>query len=514
MPRKRKRAKIPEEQVFVLENFNRGTIFSREVAYNEEFKHRLIASPTYLAKFVDNSYINDMGDVFYPLLSNFPLSSISLTNFGKVVYLLSPSISNDNRILYATSDTGKVLALSINGVARDLGQPVTLTNNFQTTLILFADNIIFVNPMATSLYRIAENTTGTSWTPISGVNSPRLGETFSVYFYISDKNSSTDENRRIIRVYGTGFSQIGYMDLGSSWDILDIVNNNNKFLVIFAQIKGNKGIQYAFLWDGSYQNRYFHAIKLPGYYVGSVKYMGSFLIFLQVGADLKVYELYSYSLRYIDSFPSVMVPTMLLPKQRFSIWGNYIAFPVKIYDLNLNGFLMYNILEKEVIFIRGGSNEIKGLLLSSDLGGNIRCFFTDTSDNTVYHTLLVPLGSLDSYLQQNGLSTFDTQENLLYVSNKIVFYNRISIDKVEIFYGNKPPDNNSSIRLEINGLDERNNTTEQVSLIIGQNHQNNYAFFDQIGVKGNKFIVKVYSASNGSFKTNLKRIVFYYSLLM
>lgn len=513
MPRKRKKAQIPEEQVFALENFNRGTIFLREVVYDEEFRHRLIASPSYLAKFVDSSYINDMGDVFYPLLSNFPLSSISLTNFGKVTYLLSPSINNDDRILYVVSNSGKVWALRINGLARNLGQPVTLTNNFQTTLLLFADNIIFINPMSTSLYRIAENTTGTSWTSISGVNSPLLGETFSVYFYIADKNATSDENRRIIRVYGTAFSQLGTMDLGGSWDILDIVNNNNKFLVIFAQTKGNKGIQYAFLWDGSYQNRYFHAVRLPGYYVGSVNYMGSFLIFLQVGADLKVYELYSYSLRYIDSFPSVMVPTMLLPKQRFSVWGNYIAFPIKIYDLNLNGFLMYNILEKEVIFIRGGSNEVKGLLLSADLEGNIRCFFTDTSDNTVYHTLLVPSGSLDSYIQQNGSSSFDTQENLLYVSNKIAFYNRIAIDKVEVFYGNKPPDNNSFIRIEINGFDERNNVSEQASLIIGHMHQDNYALFDQVGVKGNKFVIKVYSASNGTFKTNLKRIVFYYSLL-
>ncbi|MFH8086891.1 MAG: hypothetical protein QW609_03665 [Candidatus Aenigmatarchaeota archaeon] len=454
-----------------------------------------------------------MGDVFYPLLSNFPLSSISLTNFGKVAYLLSPSISNDNRILYVVSDTGKVLALSINGVARNLGQPVTLTNNFQTTLALFANNIIFVNPMSTSFYRIAEDTTGTSWTPISGVNSPLLGETFSVYFYLADKNVSTDENRRIIRVYGTSFSQIGYMDLGSSWDILDIVNNNNKFLVIFAQIKGNKGIQYAFLWDGSYQSRYFHALKLPGYYVGSVNYMGSFLIFLQVGADLKVYELYSYSLRYIDSFPSIIVPTVLLPKERFTVWGNYISFPVKLNDLNLNGFLMYNILEKEIIFVRGSLNNIIGLLISADLEGNVRCFFSDNSNDVVYHKLLIPFGSFDNYLQQKGLTSFDTQENLLYVSNKIVFFNKISIDKVEVFYGNKPPDNNSSIRLEINGIDERNNTLEQVSLIIGQNHQNNYAFFDQVGVKGNKFIVKVFSTSNGNFKTNLKRIVFYYSLL-
>lgn len=517
MPRRRK-SKISgtENNVLVLENFNRGTVFSRESSPNEEFLHRLIISPTYLFKIADGSYLTDMGDTTYPLISSLPEGTIGLNSGdGKPVFFLSPSITNDDRVIYVVTNSGRVRALSISGVARNLGQPVSLNNNYQTSLILYSNKIFFINPSSSSIYYIDENTTNTTWSSITGLYSPYLAETFSVYLYLADKNNSSDVNRRLVRVYGTSFSLLGNLDLGSSWDILDIVNNNNKFIVIFAQTHGIKSNQSAFLWDGSYQNRYFHAIKLPGYYVGSVNYMGAFLIFLQVGSDLKVYELSGYSLVYIDSFPSISVPTNLLPKQRFSVWGNYIVFPAKIKDLNINGFLMYNILEKEVIYFSTSSgNEVLGGVLSSDLNGNILYFFTIDVIDTVYKRIIYPPTSLDSYVQTNGNSSFRViTDDLLYVSNKINFFNRVKIDKIEVFYGKKPNSINDKIKINLWLLDERLNKTNSLDIVIDNSKDDYYFVTTDLGLIGNKLVVKAYYSNSTSFITNLKRIVIYYTQL-
>lgn len=518
MPRKKKKGVLENEpQVLVFEGFNRGTIFSRETSPQDEYLHRLVISPTYLFKSSDGSYLPDMGDTSYSLISSLPEGTISLNaGDGKIAYLLSPSITNDNRVVYVATDSGKVRALSMTGVARNLGQPVVLTNNYQTSLILYSNKIFFINPTSTSIYHIDENTTGTSWSSITGLISPYLAETFSIYLYLADKNASSDANRRLVRVYGTSFTQLGYLDLGGSWDILDIVNNNNKFMLIFAQTTGIKANQYAFLWDGSYQNRYFHSIKLPGYYVGSINYMGAFLVFLQVGSDLKVYELSGYALVYIDSFPSISIPTQLLPRQRFSVWGNYIAFPAQIKDLNLSGFVLYNILEKETIYVSVGStNNILGLLLSSDLSGNIRCFFTNDIIDTLYQRLIFPSGSFDNYVQTSGNSAFKIiTDDLLYVSNKINFFYRVSIDKIEVFYGTKPTGASDNFRINLSMTDERLNTTNSVNVVIDNTKDNYYFTTTDLGLRGNKLVVKVYFSNSGTFKTNLKRIVVYYTPLV
>lgn len=514
MPRRKKSTTLIRKTkdfggVISLENFGYSTVFQRQEAIDGEFLHRLVSSPTYLFKIVNGSTITDLQDVSYPLLTPFPLQTINLASGdGKVVAFSQPNIANDSRILYVATNSGRVKALSLTGIARDLGRPVNLTNNYETTILTYLDKIFFINPQSTSIWHIPENTTGTTWTAIGGLNSPKFGLTFSFYLYVVDKNASADANRRLIRVYGTGLTLLGSFDLGTYWDILDVANNNNKFLVIFAQPVGTSANQYAFLWDGSYQNRHFHSIRLPGRYVGSVNYMGAFLVFLQVGSDLKLYEMSGYSLNFIDSFPSVKINETCLPSQRFQVYGNYVLFPVSLKDLNLNGILFYNILEKESVFIKAETAEITSLVVNTDLGNNVRVFYSDDASDIIKTSIIFPSGALDDYT--GGYKT--ATDELLYISNKINFLVKTIIDKVEVFYGVKPSNSTDKIKITITGFDTRLNTSVSQDLIIDQSAQDYYMVFNEVGVTGDQFQIKIYTTNSSNFRTTLKRLLIHYSL--
>jgi len=502
--------------VLVLENFQYSTLFRREVlASNPDFIHRIILSPSYLFKSVDGSYITDMGDTAYPLLTPLNRGEISLTSGdGYPVFFLRPSLTNDNRIFYVITQNGFVRAMKIDGVARNLGKPISNFNRpYETTLILYTDKIFFINSQSTSIYHIPENTTGTSWTSIGGFNSPYVAETFSIYLYIVDKNASGDLNRRIVRVYNTGLTQSGTLDLGTNWDIQDIVNNNNRFLVIIANPFGITANQYAFLWDGSYQNTYFHAFNLPGRYIGSVNYLGAFLMFIQVGGALNVYELSGYSLRLIETMPGIIIDTTALPRQRFTTYGNYVIFPAKIKDLGLNGFVVYNILEKELLFLNGNtSNNIVGGLATNDLSGNIRIFYADQTADKVKYLTFLPTGSFDDYIQTSNSLASITNETI-YVSNPVNFLQIAKIDKIEIYYGSKPPAG-SSFTIEISAKNKKTGETQTISKTIDSNYQDYYTLLDDVGAVGDEMVFTIKATNNASFKTNIKRVLIYYSPLI
>jgi len=510
-----KRGSKKEGGVIVLEGFQYSTIFRREVlATNPDFIHRLVLSPSYLFKSVDGSYITDMGDTAYPLLTPLNRGEISLTSGdGYSVFFLKPSIINDERVFYVVTQNGYVRAVKMSGVARNLGKPISNFNRpYETTLILYTDKIFFINSQSTSIYHIPETTTGTSWTSIGGFNSPYVAETFSIYLYIVDKNASADLNRRIVRVYNTGLTQSGTLDLGTNWDIQDIVNNNNRFLVIIANPFGITSNQYAFLWDGSYQNRYFHAFNLPGRYVGSVNYLGAFLMFIQVGGALNIYELSGYSLRLIETMPGIVVNTTALPRQRFSTYGNYIIFPAKIKDLGLNGLVVYNILEKELVFLNGNtSNEIVAALATNDLSGNIRVFYADQTADKVKYLTLLPAGSFDDYLQtSNPLALLNNE--IIYISNPVNFLRVSKIDKIEIYYGSKPS-SASSFTLEIIARNRKTGETQTVSKTINNTFPDNYVLLDEVGVVGDEMTFVIKATNTGAFKANIKRVLIYYTHL-
>ncbi|MCM8807574.1 MAG: hypothetical protein NC926_06490, partial [Candidatus Omnitrophica bacterium] len=187
----------------------------------------------------------------------------------------------------------------------------------------------------------------------------------------------------------------------------------------------------------------------------------------------------------------------------------------KIKDLNINGFLMYNILEKEVIYFSTSSgNEVLGGVLSSDLNGNILYFFTIDVIDTVYKRIIYPPTSLDSYVQTNGNSSFRViTDDLLYVSNKINFFNRVKIDKIEVFYGKKPNSINDKIKINLWLLDERLNKTNSLDIVIDNSKDDYYFVTTDLGLIGNKLVVKAYYSNSTSFITNLKRIVIYYTQL-
>jgi|GEM_PF-2760641 len=500
--------------VIVLENFSFSTLFKRETN-TTDYLHYLIASPSFLFKDVDFSQITDMGDVRYPLLCQLPKSELSLTSgIGYPVANYLPSNYQDERILYSAFSTGRVLALKKSGVARDLGTPLSnpsLPN--ETSLATFIGKLFFVNPSSTSVYHIPEDTTGTSWTSLTEFNSPKFAVPFSVYLYIADKSSSSVQNRQNIKVYGTSLTLTGTFDLGTNWDIIDIGNNNNKFLVIIASPLGVKTNQYLFYWDGSYQNRYFNAIKLPGLYLGSLSFQGTYLIFLKTGNNTKIYEISGYALKYLDTFPNTSVNTTLLPSARFSSYGNYVFFIVKKKDVDANVLVAYNPIERE-IFTFYLDNSSKNFIQSvAVLDGQeaLRVFYNDTTQDKISQILLIPETSLDYYVQNYSNPFQEVSFN--YVSNLINLIRRSRIDKVEVFYGTKPANSNQGITIEITGMDSRSNQSKTTTLEIDNQKQDYYWLFSQVGLIGDKVQFKIKFKTDGNFKGNLKRLIAYYTYI-
>ncbi len=534
MPRRKRKTSLltptkstkTEEGFLVFENFKSGTIFRKEVLpENVDNYHAVVIGAPYLYKHISGEYISGV-DTPYPLLSALPTSLIPLaTGDGKVVFLLRPTTPNDGRFFYVATTTGRVKAMKIDGVARDLGQPkANPTNPYETSLAIYTDKIFFVHPSATSIYHIPETTTGTTWTAVGGFNSPKFATTFSFYLYIADKNSASDPNRRLVRVLNTSYTILGSLDLGGNWDVIDISNNNERFLVVYAQPYGIKAGQVAFLWDGGYQNRPFHVLRLPGYYVGSVNYMGAYLIFLQVGTSLNVYELSGFALKFIDSFPAVQIDDTALPSQRFSVWGNYIfmsslkqgsGYP----DISLETKIpVYNILEKELIFLPlitdpPLSSGAKCVLVTSDLNNNLRVIGAPDVADKVVSILFLPDGIFDVY-ENNTAVPYQTGKTAEYYSNIINFIRPVKINRVDVYYGRPPTDSRDYWQIELHSINENTNETFDALFRIDINSQSNYMRFDNVGLIGNKFVMfaKLYNIS-GKFRGNLKRVIINFSYL-
>jgi hypothetical protein len=116
----------------------KSSFVKREVSFDSDLLHRLVLSPTYLFKFADNPSFLDYGDKPYPLLSHLPSITINLpAESGYPTAYMTPSNANDSRIIYIATSKGKVYALSQTGIARNFGQPVTLTaSQNETTLAI------------------------------------------------------------------------------------------------------------------------------------------------------------------------------------------------------------------------------------------------------------------------------------------------------------------------------------------------------------------------------------------
>jgi len=520
MPQSKGKITMKEETgVLVFENFKQQTIISREVGTDGKNLHRFIISPTYLFKFADNPSLMDYGDALYPLYANLPSSTINLTsNSGYPVAYLSPSNANDMRVLYIATSKGYVYALSLTGIARSFGQPTSLTSGQnETTLAKYVGKILFINPSKDRIYHIDETSTSTTWNSITGLASPKFGEVFSVYFYVADKSSASNSFRNLIKVYGTSLSQVGQLDLGSGLDIQDIVNNNNRFLVVIANPANVFTDQYMFLWDGIYTNRPFHIMKLPGIYVGSVNYAGAFFLFLKSGNSTYVYELVGYSLRMIDVLPQVDIPEIFNPSYRFTTYGNYIFFPFvnKEFDISLIG--MYNIFEKETlsIYALSASKPIYGLRAVLDLDQNFRIFYNSNEEDKIYHRLILPDKGINEYEAEKGLDAFSNIVSNIYYSNWVNFFTSVQIERVEVFYGNKPPEG-SYMDFILETKDERlgETTPQSVTLRIDNNLQDNYALFTNIGLRGQRLRMSIKLNTNGSYRGGIKRVVIYYSILL
>jgi hypothetical protein len=519
MPKTRKKTTKSEFGVLVLDNFSKSSFVKREVSFDSDLLHRLVLSPSYLFKFADNPSFLDYGDKPYPLLSHLPSTTINLpSGSGYPTAYMTPSNVNDSRIIYIATSTGKVFALSQTGVARNFGQPATLTTlQNETTLAKFIGKIFFINPSQTSIYHIDETSTGTSWTSLSGFVSPKFGLTFSVYFYVADKSASTNPFRNLIKVYGTSLSQVGSLDIGQNKDIQDIVNNNNRFLVVIANDANVFTEQYMFLWDGSHQNRPFHIVRLPGIYSGSVVYGGAFFIFVRYGNSTYIYELAGYVLRLIDILPNIVINETFLPQYRITSYGNFIIFPAVIKDLNLNCLILYNVFEKETMALYASdlTNTIYGVWSILDLAKNFRVFYNSNEADKIYHRLVLPNEGMNSYETNQGVNSFQQIPVPSYYSNVINFFRRIMINRVDVFYGNKPTGTNK-IDILLRTIDEYQGQTtfNEQTLTIDNQKMDNYHIFDAVGLIGNRLEIRVSITTDGSFRGGLKRVIIYYSPLI
>jgi hypothetical protein len=403
---------------------------------------------------------------------------------------MTPSNANDSRIIYIATSKGKVYALSQTGIARNFGQPVTLTaSQNETTLAKFIGKIFFVNPSQTNIYHIDETSTGTSWSSLTGFVSPKFGLTFNVYFYVADKSAGTNPYRNLIKVYTTGLTQAGSLDIGQNKDIQDIVNNNNRFLVVIANDANVFTEQYMFLWDGSHSNRPFHIVRLPGIYVGSVVYGGAFFVFLRYGNSTYIYELAGYALRLIDVLPNIVINETLLPQYRITSYGNFIIFPAAIKDLDLNCLVLYNIFEKETmaLYASDSTKTICGVWSVLDLVKNFRVFYNSNEEDKIYHRLVLPNEGMNSYETSRGTNSFSQIPVPSYYSNIINFFRRVMINRVEVFYGNKPTGTNK-IDILLRAIDEYQGQTtfNDQTLTIDSNKMDNYHIFDAVGLVGNR----------------------------
>jgi hypothetical protein len=149
-----------------------------------------------------------------------------------------------------------------------------------------------------------------------------------------------------------------------------------------------------------------------------------------------------------------------------------------------------------------------------DLAKNFRIFYNSNEADKIYHRLVLPNEGMNSYETNQGVNSFQQIPVPSYYSNIINFFRRIMINRVDVFYGNKPTGTNK-IDILLRAIDEYQGQTtfNEQTLTIDNQKMDNYHIFDAVGLIGNRLEIRASITTDGSFRGGLKRVIIYYSPL-
>jgi hypothetical protein len=268
-----------------------------------------------------------------------PLYSISYS--GNISRIVS-SKTFRNRIYFANTYGSGGSSVS-NGIAyyEDGGNITTfhyLAQNSDYVLLETGNNRVAFFCKNQNLIKWAyETNLSTIYTNLSGsitVNNPTVFFFWKNYWYIA---SFTDNKIQVISPDLS--SVVGTLVLPSVYGVHSLININNSYLGIVLTIKDSAFSlpTSLLLWDGNWQNIYFHRIDFSKPIRGSALFNGITFIFIGSGNDLDVYTISSSGIKFIKRFNYIAVPIGTLQTSGnlhpFSITAgdNFIAIPTNLW---------------------------------------------------------------------------------------------------------------------------------------------------------------------------------------
>jgi hypothetical protein len=449
-----------------------------------------------------------------------------MNNFGNDIANVAYSKTFPHRIYVVSSQgttgSGYVKSIELNTVT-DVYQ---LNSSTDKHLVETGNNIVaFISRNQNQIrYKFETNLGGAVNTSpvVLSISNPTVLFFWKNYWYVAN----LQENG--IQVLSPDLSSsVGILDLASTEGVHSLININDAFIGIIVSNSASV-FNYPtriYLWDGNWQNIYFHRLNFNQSIVGSVSYNGSTYLFLKTDKNINVYSISTSGIKFVKRINYVQVPTgislldLSLHPFGISSGNNFIVFP------NAE-FTIWDNLRFGEVLLWFPEEDVFGAIDSKTLVGNpsplypnyfayanpvynvVYAFYQDSLDNTMKYAGF-PINIYDFPATGTGTDLAATslriETNWFNLRNS----NYVKIQSIEVFADNVS--NTSSIWFSLNYKDEKRTGRNVMSIDPIVVNKSGYQRFENLGVLATKFNLVFYKNSllNDEAKV-LRKVVIYY----
>lgn len=414
---------------------------------------------------------------------------------GNVSYI-APSNYSFLYDLLAVTDQGTLYGVGGNANT-SLGQPYGAASATPTGVTTsFAGMILYTDGLNAGV-RYTTNFAGGGWADVTGTYgsagglTPKFLVPFLDFCAMADSptGSGTSIAHSVVRKIDSSRVVSQALNLGLGWNIVGMLNYNNRYLAIVATYNGGNttnnnnvtDVSYLFLWDGK-SNTYNNAIKIPGLYL-HMKLVNTTLFFAvqdRTGQHT-LYQLGSNNITPvfnigIDTFKTIAANTAGTNNIIFE-YGNSVGM-----NLSTKGQLIY------------------------DPGTKAKYILTPT-DNLLYQRASgVLYAALPNGSAITQFAPTTSYSPIKYQSQWIPFKD---LSNIVVRYATPPSVNGDAIQVTLDGFDEDGtaSTALPLTVISNTNFYNSYKTpLDTQGFQGDLVRITLTTTSAGTWRPIIREI--------
>ena len=437
----------------------------------------------------------------YSYGENISRFAFSKTDFGKRFYLVSTQGSLSQGLIVALQEPNSFIT-SVHALNSNIDNHMIDTGN---------NRVAFFSRNHTQIFwKFEDNLTGSvNYTPTGTIiiNNPRVFMFWKNYWYIASPN----DNR--IQVLAPDFSTtVGTLNLAVSEGVYALMNISDVYLGIVVIAKNSFEIpRRLYLWDGNWQNIYFHRLSFNKELTGSVIYEGKTYLFLTDKNNTEVYSFSASGMRLVRRFNNCRTVQLTgihnHPLSSISTGKNFIVIPNYYSPIpdNKYGILIWypedDIVTSLDYKLLSSKNAVGYFSLATS--NYVHVFYINDENTRMKWMTIDP--SNYAYVAASGVKEdFYLETNWLNLNNS----QYVKILAIEVFTDNLQGRN---ITAQILYKDEKRSGGEILVYDLPNINKSGYQRIENIGIIATKFKLKFsYRGNSSHYPFVFKRVLVYF----